>query len=110
MCWRTDQEPLSPRLATGNSPAVHWPSLSLSDKDALCACSTKLIIGRGLAKAVEVLHRERGRCRLSKNAAYIRAPEPLKPLVSLVLMAGSRAYSQRENGRLHGSRTMQEVR
>ena len=30
MCWRTDQEPLSPRLATRNSPAVHWPSLSLS--------------------------------------------------------------------------------
>ena len=30
VCWWTDQEPLSPQLATGNSPAVHWPSLSLS--------------------------------------------------------------------------------
>ena len=59
---------------------VVW--VSKSDMDALCACSTKLIIGRGPATVVG--SGRAGRRRLSKNAAYIRALEPLKPLVSLV--------------------------
>ena len=52
---------------------------------------------------------ELGRRRFRKNAAYICALEPLKLLVSLV---GWQAHARipGENGRLHGSRTMQEVR
>ena len=81
-----------------------------TDKDALCACSTKLIIGRG-PETYSVVGRgssyragtpsfEQKRCIYSRASAVGTART----------MAGSRAYSQRKNGRLNGSRTMKEVR
>ena len=54
------------------------------DVAALCACSKKLIIGLGHATSAVVVSIELERRRFSENAAYIRALEPLKPLVSLV--------------------------
>ena len=73
MCWWTDQDPLSPRLATGNSPAVHWPSLSLSlsiffAPKFLGVCIIIIIIIWGETKPTV------GFCNVSTGQRYFATP------------------------------------